>query len=141
MLKGKRIYSIFRNKCPRCHEGQFWKTNNPYTNMLINGGEMHSNCSACNLKYEKEVGFWYGAMYVSYAIGIAIFVAFWIATHILLPLFFPEGYSVFLQIGIVVAGIVLLAPINWFLSRLIWINFFVKYHRKDNSELSQSSIS
>lgn len=109
--------------------------------MLVNVGEMDTHCTACDLKFEKEVGFWYGAMYVSYALGIAIFVAFWIATNVLLPIAFPEGYSVFLQIGIVITGIVLLAPVNWFLSRLIWINFFIKYEGRKEPEISGGSTS
>ncbi len=132
MFKGTKLYSIFKNRCPRCHIGKFWQANNVFTNIL-NGGKMDTHCSNCSLKFEKEVGFWYGAMYVSYGLGVAIFVAGWIGTSVLLPIWYGDDYPLFLQIGIVVAMIVLFFPFNWWLSRLIWINLFVKFQKKEPS--------
>jgi len=121
-----KLKSIFSNRCPQCLKGDVFPTSNPFRLLFQHGGECHSHCSHCQLKYEREVGFWYGAMYVSYAIGVAIFVATWIATHVLMP----ENRSMWLQIAIIVAAIVVLAPINYYLSRLIWINIFVKFKKE-----------
>lgn len=89
---------------------------------MINGGNVYSHCDHCGLKYEKENGFWYGSMYVSYAIGVATIVAFWVATLVLF-----EEMALGLQLGIIVGAIILLAPFNYWLSRLFWINFFVGF--------------
>ncbi len=35
---------------------------------------INTNCSHCNLRFEREPGFFYGAMYVSYAFSVAIFI-------------------------------------------------------------------
>ncbi|MEM9340801.1 MAG: hypothetical protein AAGA66_18855 [Bacteroidota bacterium] len=35
---------------------------------------MHTNCPTCGLRYEKEPGNFYGAMYVSYGFSTAIFL-------------------------------------------------------------------
>lgn len=123
--------SIFNNKCPRCTEGAFWPSSNPYTNFFKNKGAVYTHCDKCGLRYERETGFWYGAMYVSYAIGVAIFVAAWVATNVLLP----EGYSFIKQLLMILAAIVILAPVNYYLSRLIWINLFIHYNpEKKDSE-------
>ena len=93
---------------------------------------MYENCSHCGLKYTREVGFWYGAMYVSYAVSVAIFVTLWVATSVL----FPE-MGIFPQMGIVVAGIIMLAPYNYWFSRLMWINLFIKF---SGDELRETEI-
>jgi uncharacterized protein (DUF983 family) len=34
--------------------------------------KMHESCSICDLKFERESGYFLGAMYVSYALGLVI---------------------------------------------------------------------
>lgn len=72
LKKGTKLYSIFKFKCPQCQEGEFF-ISKPYD--LKNVGKIHENCSECGIKYSKEPGFYYGAMYVSYALGVAQLVA------------------------------------------------------------------
>ena len=91
---------------------------------------MFETCSHCGLKYTQEIGFWYGAMYVSYAVSVAIFVALWLATSLLAP-----DMGVFMQMGIVIAGIFVLAPYNYWFSRLMWINLFVPFSGEELKEL------
>jgi len=83
---------------------------------------MHKYCSNCGLKYQKEVGFFYGAMYVSYALGVAVFVFLWGGTYF----FFPE-MDMLTQAIAVSIGIVVFSPLIFHWSRLIWINFFYRY--------------
>ena len=119
MKKGK-IYSVFSNKCPKCNKGSFWKSNNPYYNLFFNGGENHKNCSNCDLKFEIEPGFFYGAMYVSYGLGIGLGSLILIIS---LAIFEMKNILVLsLIIGLI---ILILAPVNYFLSRLIWLNAFI----------------
>lgn len=118
--KGNRLYSIFKMKCPRCHEGDVFVNNNPYN--LKTFAKMHERCSACGLKYEIETGFFYGAMYVSYALGVAIFIAIWLAS-----LVFAPDLSIGWMIGILCGALLVLAPLNFYLARMIWLNFFIKY--------------
>jgi len=79
-------------------------------------------CENCSLAYELETGFWYGAMYVSYALSVAIMLLFWTLTN-----FFYPQINIFNEILIIVTAILIVSPLNYHLSRLIWINFFVKY--------------
>lgn len=122
-----KIRSVLRNRCPRCHQGAFWKNDNPYN--LSEFYKMNSSCANCKLHYEKEPGFWFGAMFVSYAIGVAALVGSWIFCLIVFP-----NSSVFLTIALVCATLLVIAPINFRLSRLLWINFFVNYDPKLKDE-------
>lgn len=124
--KGNKLYSIFNNKCPRCHEGEFYKhklTLNP--NKIT---KLHDNCPSCGLKYMLETSFFFGAMYVNYALAVALFVAIFIITKVFIGL--PILHSF---ISIVVVSL-LLTPITLRLSRIIWINIFVSYDKNAKKE-------
>mgnify|MGYP000714966167 CR=1 FL=1 len=119
-LKGKRMYSILNSKCPRCHEGDFYITQNAYD--LKNFSKNHEKCSECNFKFEKEPGFFYGAMYVSYGLSIAFSVAISVAIIVLFP---SSTYKVYLTA--ILLGIVILMPLSYRLSRVVWMNLFQHY--------------
>lgn len=85
---------------------------------------MHEHCPSCGLKYSKEPGFYYGAMYVNYALGVALFVTLWVSFN----LFFPN-VSTGWQIGIIIFFTVILTPYLYALSKIIWANFFIKYDK------------
>jgi uncharacterized protein (DUF983 family) len=120
--KGSKLYSILFNRCPRCHKGKFWFSNNPFKNIFLSSKKEIKSCSNCSLVYEMELGFWYGAMYVSYAIGVAIMLLFWGLTVSFFPLI-----DVLYEMLIVVLAISFLSPLNYHFSRLIWINIFISY--------------
>ena len=73
--KGSKLYSILFNKCPRCQIGKFWRHTNPIKNIFNKAEADDLRCSNCSLLFELEVGFWYGAMYVSYAIGCLLYTS------------------------------------------------------------------
>ena len=126
LLIGSKMYSVLYNKCPRCHIGRFWASNNPFKNMFSRSLETCKTCDNCCLFYELETGFWYGSMYVSYAISVAVMVLFWSLTTFFFPII-----NIFNEILIIVLAILLVSPVNYHISRLIWINFFIKYIRND----------
>lgn len=120
--KGYKIYSIFTGACPKCHEESMYKNKNPY--VLSETLDMNNNCSHCNTKYKLEPSFFYGAMYVSYAVGIAFAVAAFIITHFM---FQANIHYIFISI---ILTLIAFFPIIMRLSRNIWINFFVNYDKK-----------
>lgn len=117
--KGSKLNSVFRMKCPRCQEGEFF-ISHPYD--MKNLGKTHKNCSKCGLKYEKEIGFYYGAMYASYALGVALFVTCWVSFN----LFFPSA-GTWTQITIISGLSIFLSPYLYALSKIIWANIFFSY--------------
>jgi hypothetical protein len=76
------------------------------------------------VKYEREPGFYYGAMYVSYALGVALFVTIWTSCNLWLPWLNAWG-----QIGLVVFFTIVLSPYLFALSKIIWANMFIKYDK------------
>lgn len=85
---------------------------------------MHHACSHCELIYEREVSFFYGAMYISYGLMVGWF-AFW---YVLLSFFIDIDLFWFLLC--LSASIILLSPLNLRLSRLIWLNLFFRYDKR-----------
>ena len=124
--KGTKLYSIVRMKCPRCHEGSFYK-GHPYKFSTM--GEVKESCSKCNLKYSIEPSFYQGSYYVAYALGVALFVVVWILKLI----FFPESGPGLLLISILLSLLVF-SPLMYALSKIVWINFFIKYEKDLTSQ-------
>ncbi|GAA4298201.1 DUF983 domain-containing protein [Aestuariibaculum suncheonense] len=119
--KGSKLYSIFTGTCPKCHEESMFKNKNPY--ILSEALDMHETCSNCGTKYKIEPSFFYGSMYVSYAVGIAFAVAAFVISYFV----FNAGLNaMFVSI---VATLVVFMPVILRLSRNIWINFFIHYDK------------
>ena len=92
-------------------------TNNPYSSRFT---QMHPTCSHCGQLSEPEPGFYQGAMYVSYAINTPVAIA----TIIILNLL---GASMALITLATVVVSFLIIPLSFRLSRLMWLNLFVRY--------------
>ncbi|WP_339726866.1 DUF983 domain-containing protein [Maribacter stanieri] len=122
LKKGNKLYSILTGSCPRCHQESMYLDKNPYHMGKI--FKMHERCGHCDLKYKIEPSFFYGAMYVSYGVGIAFAVAAFVITYLFIGADLIETF-----IAIVITMIVFM-PIIMRLSRNIWINFFISYDAK-----------
>lgn len=119
--KGYKIYSMIKGVCPKCHEESMYVNKNPYA--ITETLEMNEKCSNCNTKYKLEPSFFYGAMYVSYGVGIAFAVAAFIIAHFI----FEAGiHNIFFSI---ILTLIVFFPIILRLSRNIWINFFMNYNK------------
>lgn len=121
MIITEIIYSTTRNKCPRCHEGRIFENNFAYN--LNNGLKMKEHCSHCQLKYERENGFFYGAMYVSYALMSAILIIAFVS-----DLLWVHLDAIVLATSIT-SAMLLLFPLVYRWARIIWLNFFVRYDK------------
>jgi len=120
-LKGSKLYSIFTGTCPVCHKGEMYVERNPYK--FSKALKMHERCSHCNTKFKIEPSFFYGAMYVSYAVGVAIAVATFIIAYFFIGL--DRNYTFLAIIG----TLIVMLPLILRVSRNIWINFFMKYDK------------
>jgi uncharacterized protein (DUF983 family) len=119
LKKGTKLYSILTGTCPRCQNESMYVDKNPLH--LRNILKMHETCGHCGLKYQIEPSFFYGAMYVSYGLNVAIGIAAFIISFVLLDLNIKSAF-----IAIILA-IVLLYPIVLRWSRNIYINLFISY--------------
>ncbi|WP_394746876.1 DUF983 domain-containing protein [Spongiimicrobium salis] len=108
------IQKILNNKCPNCSKGHIYREKNIYFN--FRKPRMNKSCSCCGYTFEKEPGFFFGAMYVSYALGIAQAIAVYI-----IGTFFFEATFDLRIIPWIATTIILLSSFNIRLSRIIWI--------------------
>lgn len=131
-----KILNIIRftvsNRCPRCGDGHVFENNNPYN--IRNGLAMHKHCPSCNLRYEKETGFFYGAMYMSYGLVAGLFVLFFTVDALFFDL---EPLPLFLAFTAVVLA---LFPVNYRWSRVLWIALFTKYRGKKDPVPSHGHV-
>ena len=119
--KGSKLYSIFTGTCPKCHEESMYINSNPY--QLDETLKMHDKCSHCGTKYRIEPSFFYGSMYVSYAVGVAFAVAAFVISYLFL------NSSLITAFIAIVGTLIVFGPIIMRLSRNIWINFFMHFDK------------
>jgi uncharacterized protein (DUF983 family) len=119
LKKGSKLYSILTGSCPRCHEESMYIDKNPYH--LSRLYAMNEKCGHCDLHYKIEPSFFYGAMYVSYGLTVAI----GIATFIIMKVFI--GLDLFDSFIAIIVALIATTPITFRLSRNIYINIFVHY--------------
>ena len=85
---------------------------------LLKMSNMQERCELCNYKFERETGFFFGAMYVSYALATAEMIAVLVLGRVLIGL---APLTVFAIISIIV---ILTSTLNFRLSRIVWIYLF-----------------
>ena len=120
--KGKKLYSILKIKCPQCHEGAFLERK-VYDFSAFT--KVRKSCPNCELNYHVEPSFYYGSMYVAYALGVAIMVAMVILNFLLF-----EAFSFLRTFGMVVVAVIVSSPLMNALAKIIWANFFFHYNPK-----------
>ena len=106
------LIDILTEKCPKCGKGHvFSEKGNIF---LFRLPKMHTNCSHCNHRFEKEPGYFFGSMFVSYAVAVAEMVVFF-----LIASQFVESYlTIVVLIGILS---IVLSTFNFRFSRMLWI--------------------
>jgi uncharacterized protein (DUF983 family) len=129
MIIPEIIYSTTANKCARCHKGKMFENNNPYS--FKNGLTMKDSCSECDLKYEREPGFFYDSLYVSYALMSGIFIVWFLADLLWIHM---EAISLAI---IVLLSMLLLFPVIYRSARIVWLNFFIRF---DNNYASKKQL-
>jgi len=77
---------------------------------------MNEPCPVCGLLFEREAGYWTGAMVASYALGIPVLAL------IVLGVWLATGWDIL--VALVVADVLFLAvvPFVWRYSRVVWLH-------------------
>ncbi len=120
LKKGSKLYSILTGSCPRCHEESMYVDKNPYNVSKL--FKMHDDCGHCKLHYNIEPSFFFGAMYVSYGLTVAIGIAVFIIVKVFI------GLDLFQSFMAIIVALIALTPITARLARNIYINMFVHYN-------------
>jgi uncharacterized protein (DUF983 family) len=115
MQRRKSLEALVQGRCPRCREGMI------FTYPLKRIGKfnvMNKTCPHCGVFLEPEPGFYQGAMYVSYAFTIAFMVVISIVLSMM------GDFSAWTYITVVIVVMILFAPANYRLSRIIYLYLF-----------------
>lgn len=110
------LISTLQCRCPRCREGRVFQA--PPWN-LGRFSKYNTHCPVCGIAFEREPGFFWGAMYASYAFSVGIML---VGSFLIYYLLNDPG--IWTYISIIVALTLLLMPYNFQISRIIWILIF-----------------
>src|SRR5580700_9810192 len=106
----KLATDILRQRCPRCRTGSIFRYS------IFRGfPKMNDRCPVCNLRFDREPGYFLGAMYVSYGIGIVI------VTLVAALLWSITGWWITKDTIWAVVLFLPLAPTITLFSRVLWI--------------------
>lgn len=109
------VNALLKGKCPRCRKGDMFAY--PITKWT-KFNKMNDYCPHCGARLEPEPGFYQGAMYVGYAFTIAIIIV------ISLVLYLVGDPSDVVYISTVIGIMILLAPLNYRYSRIVYLYAF-----------------
>ncbi len=113
--------ALFAMKCPKCHRGKMFSVSHTYN--LKRMHEMPDYCPECGQANRPEPGFYTGAMYVNYALTVVL-SGF---TYLILEILFSVSATVFF--GIYISLLLLIGPILFRYSRVIFLYMFVSYDK------------
>ncbi|QKJ31160.1 DUF983 domain-containing protein [Mucilaginibacter mali] len=122
MAETPKVWAMLHGKCPRCRRGDMFK--GPMYSLRSAG--MRDVCPHCNLLFEIEPGYFYAAMYVSYAMNVAELVTLALGTWLLTG----NMESPWLYLSVILSGCLLLAPFNYRYSRILmlyWLSPKIHY--------------
>ncbi|HXI00991.1 MAG TPA: hypothetical protein VNI52_12045 [Sphingobacteriaceae bacterium] len=122
MGKVSKIAAIISAKCPKCRKGDI------FSGTMYGLSFQHTNefCPHCGLRFEVEPGYFYAAMYVSYALNVMEMIGLGMLTFTLSN----GSESAGLYIIVLLLGILFFAPFNFRYSRVIllhWLSPKIKY--------------
>ena len=112
-----KLQAVIQCKCPRCRKGPIFSG----AIYSFKGQVTNEYCSFCNLRFEREPGFFYVAMFISYAMNVAEMITLSVAAYILGVDLTYENLWVY--IGIIIVGVFLFAPINYRYSRVMLLHW------------------
>jgi uncharacterized protein (DUF983 family) len=113
--KNNFILNVLNEKCPKCSQGYVFKQNISLLKLPI----MNDECDKCKYRYDREPGYFLGAMYISY--GFAVLQG--LITFLILHYSFPF-LSTLWEAIIVVLVIIIFGRKNYKLSRVLYIHIF-----------------
>ena len=109
------LTALLEQKCPRCREGAIFR----------GAIAMNPGCRVCGLAFDREPGYFLGAMYFSYAMGVAILVPLYYLLAWLLPAWPSAGL-----VGLAALAYLPFVGLVYRYARVCWIYF-------DRSSMSQ----
>jgi len=101
--------AILHQLCPRCRAAKMFRSS------IFLFPKMYERCPVCDLKFEREEGYFLGAMYISYGLALFLIMLF---TVLLWSL---TQFSIIKDVIWAVVLFLPLAPAATFFARVLWI--------------------
>lgn len=123
MVKTSQLEAIVKAKCPRCRRGKIFAGSLYGLNLQ----KTNEHCSHCDMRFEVEPGYFYGAMYVSYTFVVGEMLNIGLITYLITG----NDKSPWLYITTILLTILALTPINYRYSRVLllhWLTPKIKYY-------------
>lgn len=110
-------------KCPRCRRGDMF--DGPMYGLKLQ--KMNVSCPHCDLRFEREPGYFYVSMFVSYAMNVAEMITIAVATYVLTG----NLENMWLYFATIFPAVFILSPFNYRYSRvalLYWLTPGLHYN-------------
>ena len=120
-MKISQTYAAVNAKCPKCRRGDMF-ANGMYS---FSSQKMNETCPHCGFRFEIEPGYFYVAMFVSYAFNVAQMVTLAVALYML-----TGSRNPWIYVSVLLGSAVLLSPFNFRYSRVVllyWLTPGVHY--------------
>lgn len=121
MQQKSKLLALLAHKCPRCRQGDLYTYK--FVEAPLKFDKMNKHCPHCGIRFEKEPGFFFGAMFISYAINV---ILLFITGAILYFLFADPALWVY--IVTVPTLVVLLLPFIFRISRTLYLYWLGDIH-------------
>jgi len=108
--KPSTLGAILHQRCPRCRFGRIFQYS-----VFRGFPKMFERCPICDLKFQREEGYFLGAMYISF--GLALMVIALVSSL----LWFMTGWPITKDTIMAVLLFLPLAPTISLFSRVLWI--------------------
>lgn len=116
MSKKSKALAVLQGKCPQCREGNLF----PFAAYnLKKFTQINTDCPSCGVKFEREPRFFDGAMYISYALSVGLFL---VSAFIIYYFFHPVSENVYMIA--IISEVVILYPIMFRYSRIFYLYLF-----------------
>jgi uncharacterized protein (DUF983 family) len=102
-----RLAAVAAGRCPRCRRGRIFQGR----------FAMHPTCPVCALRFEREPGYFTGAMYVSYALGLPVITVSTVLVLLVAPQLSFEATA-----AVVFVLFLPFVPLIFRYSRILWIH-------------------
>jgi uncharacterized protein (DUF983 family) len=110
-----RLKAILNEKCPRCRKGRVFEKKIKLFQFPV----MKKACDECGYKFDREPGYFLGAMYISYGLAVLQGLIAFLICHY----FFPDLPTIWIPV-IIMCVIVIFSMKNYKLSRIIYMHIF-----------------
>lgn len=136
MINDKDVPSEFsaalQAKCPRCRRGEMFTTS-MYGFKLQ---KMNDHCPHCGLKFEREPGYFYVAMFISYGMNVIQMIVVGLLTYLITG----NVTDPLLYIMVIFPVVFILSPFNYRFSRVIllyWLTPGLHYNPEKSRDRAE----